>query len=155
MLLDRLLLCSEIPIQRMSDEWRFMTGSLDSRIRVLVVSLPGIMQNLLRETFTSRSDVDVVGVASGGLSAVGMIRQEQPDLVVIDSNLPQAEMRELILWLKKGSQRICSLALVETTQQLNNAATAGADIILRSYSLSGSIDSVIGKLQKSGTNKHQ
>ena len=125
-----------------------MTGKPGKRARVLIVSLPGIMQNLLRETFAGRADLEMVGVASGGLSAVGMIRMEQPDLVVIDSNLPEAEMKELILWLKKGDQRISSLALVETTQQLNKAATAGADIILRSYSLPGSLDSVIGKIFK-------
>jgi len=123
-----------------------MTSSPDKRTRVLVVSLPGMMQKMLCETLNSRLDVDLVGVASGGLSAVGMIRQEQPDLVVIDSNLPEAEMRELIQWLKKDKQHVRSLVLVETTQQLNKAATAGADIILRSYSLPGNLDRVITQL---------
>ena len=124
-----------------------MTSSPDKRTRVLVVSLPGMMQKMLCETLNSRLDVDLVGVASGGLSAVGMIRQEQPDLVVIDSNLPEAEMRELIQWLKKDKQHVRSLVLVETTQQLNKAATAGADIILRSYSLPGNLDRVITQLK--------
>lgn len=78
---------------------------------------------------------------------MGMIRQIKPDLVVIDSNLPEAEMNELILWLKKSDQQIHSLALVETTRQLKKAATAGADTILRSYTLPANLDSVIGKLQ--------
>jgi hypothetical protein len=42
-----------------------MTGDPGKRTRVLIVSLPGMMQNLLRETFTIRADAEVVGVASG------------------------------------------------------------------------------------------
>lgn len=129
-----------------------MAGSAGIQTKVLVVSLPGIMQKILKDTFTDRSDVDVVGVASGGLSAVGMIQQIKPDLVVIDSNLPEAEMNELIQWLKKSNQNIHSLALVETTRQLRKAATAGADTILRSYTLPANLESVIGKLKANESN---
>lgn len=123
-----------------------MMNSPDKQAKVLVVSLPGIMQNLLLGTFSSRLDVDVVGVASGGLSAVRMIQQTQPDLVAIDSNLPASETIALISWMKEEYQHICSLVLVETTQQLNRATSAGADITLRSYSLVDNLDSVFGNL---------
>lgn len=120
-----------------------MTAKNNRRSRVLIVSLPGMMQNVLRETFTNRADVDVVGFASGGLSAVSLIRQEQPDLVVIDSSLPEAETSKLILWIKSDSQHTRSLVLVENTQQLNKATSAGADVALRSYSLLDSLDNVL------------
>ena len=119
-----------------------MTGSPDKRTRVLVVSLPGMMQKMLRETFNSRLNVDLVGVASGGLSAVRMIQQKQPHLVVIDSNLPSSEASALIVWMKEECHQVCSLVLAETTQQLNRATAAGADIVMRSYSLVDNLDSV-------------
>lgn len=119
-----------------------MASSPDYRTRVLVVSLPGMMQKMLCETLTGRLDVDLVGVASGGLSAVGMIRQKQPDLVVINSNLPPGEASALIIWMKEEHPQICSLVLAETTQQLNRATRAGADIVMRSYSLGDNLDSV-------------
>ena len=119
-----------------------MTGCPDKRTRVLVVSLPGMMQKMLRETFNSRLNVDLVGVASGGLSAVRMIQQKQPHLVVIDSNLPSSEARALIEWMKEECHQVCSLVLEETTQQLNRATAAGADIVMRSYSLVDNLDSV-------------
>jgi DNA-binding NarL/FixJ family response regulator len=104
------------------------------------------MQNVLRETFSSRADVEVVGIASGGLSAVSLIRQRQIDLVVIDANLPRAEASELVRWIRKEGQGICCLALVETTQQLSDAAAVGADVTLRSYTLPDRLDMVLGKL---------
>jgi chemotaxis response regulator CheB len=124
-----------------------MTGDPGKRTKVLIVSLPGMMQNLLRETFTGQADAEVVGVASGCLSALGIIPETQPDLVVIDSNLPEAEASQLILRLKQEVSPIHSLLLVETTQQLNKRANAGADFTLRSYSLPEGLAPVFGKLR--------
>ena len=129
-----------------------LTNNPDKRARVLVVSLPGIMQNMLRETFSRRLDVDVVGVASGGLSAVRIIQQKQPHLVVIDSNLPSSEANALVLWMKEECQQICSLVLAETTQQLNRATSVGADIVMRSYSLADNLDSVFVNMSAIYTN---
>jgi DNA-binding NarL/FixJ family response regulator len=123
-----------------------MSGDPGKRIRVLIVSLPGMMQNLLRETFMGRADVEMVGVASGCLSALDMIPKTQPELVVIDSNLPEAESSQLILRLKQGHHPVQSLVLVETTQQLKKAASVGADITLRSYSLPENLDNVINNI---------
>ena len=115
-------------------------------IRVLIVSLPGMMQNVLRETFARQTNVDVVGVAGGCLSAVGIAQKTQPDLVVIDSNLPEEEINQLIVQLKKEHHPIRSLVLVESTQHLNKATNAGADITLLSYSLPGSLEPLFGNL---------
>ncbi len=126
-----------------------MTGKSSERItRVLIISHPGMMQNVLRDTFSSRADVDVVGVASGGLSAVDMIERQHPDMVVMDSNLPEAEVSELCSWLNNMHPFINSLVLVETTKQLNRAESAGADIALQSYSLPENLDKVLAKLSQ-------
>ncbi len=123
-----------------------MGSVLSKQIRVLIVSLPGMMQSVLRDTFSNRTDVELVGVASGALSAVGLIPKKKPDLVVIDSNLPGDEKVQLVQWLKEKWQKSRSLILVETTQQSKQAGRMGADIVLRSYSLPESLDSVIGTM---------
>lgn len=124
-----------------------MTGKSNDRInRVLIVSHPGMSQNVLRDTFSSRTDVDLVGVASGGLSAIDIIKRQLPNMVVIDSNLPEAEVSELISWLKNSHQHIHSLVLVETTKQLNRKLYSGADVALQSYSLPDSLETVLANL---------
>jgi chemotaxis response regulator CheB len=124
-----------------------MTSNPDQKTRVLIVSLPGFMQNMLCETFNNRLDVDLVGVAGGGLSAVSTIQKQQPDLVVIDSSVPVSEATALILWMKEEYHHARSLVLVETTQQSNKAAHTGADIILRSYSLGDHLERVLEDLR--------
>jgi DNA-binding NarL/FixJ family response regulator len=121
------------------------------RKNVLLVSHPGILQHILRETFTNRSDLDTVEVANGCLSAIEMIRQKQPDLVVIDSNLPEAETRALILWMKNEQQHIRSLALAETTQQLKKSSSMGADMVLKSSTLLDNLDQVLINLASQST----
>lgn len=112
------------------------------------MSLPGMMQNIIGETFIKRADVDLVGIACGGLSAIKMIGRYLPDLIVINSNLPETETRELIHWLKKEHPQIFSVALGDTSQQVNKAATAGADFVLRSYSLPDQLNKLMGSLNK-------
>jgi len=129
-----------------------MTSNPEQKTRVLVVSLPGFMQNMLCETFNNRLDVDLVGVAGGGLSAVSTIQKQQPDLVVIDSSVPVSEAKALILWMKEEYQRAWSLVLVETTQQSNKATGTGADIVLRSYSLGDHLDRVLEDLRSNSHN---
>ena len=129
-----------------------MTSNPDQKTRVLVVSLPGYLQNMLYETFNNRLDVDLVGVAGGGLSAVSTIKQKLPDLVVIDSSVPVSEATALILWMKEEYQRAWSLVLVETTQQSNKATGTGADIVLRSYSLGDHLDRVLEDLRSNSRN---
>ena len=123
-----------------------MVDKPEKQVRVLIVSLPGMMQSVLRETFMRRADVDLVGVASGCFTAANMIQQSQPDLVVIDSNLPEDEANQLIVHLKQEHLSVRSLVLVETTQQLNSATSERADISLLSYSLLDSLDSVLGNM---------
>jgi DNA-binding NarL/FixJ family response regulator len=123
-----------------------MTDEQEKRTKMLIVSLPGMMQRVLQETFTKRADVNLVGIACGGLSAIQMIWHHQPALIVINSNLPEDETRELIQWLKNEQPQILSVAIGETSQQIRRAAAAGADFTLRSYSLSDNLDRLLGNV---------
>jgi DNA-binding NarL/FixJ family response regulator len=125
-----------------------MSFNPEKRIKVLIVSLPGMMQNIIRESFVKRVDVDLVGIACGGLSAIKMIGRYLPDLIVINSNLPETETSELINWLKNEHPQILSVALGETSHQVNQAAFAGADYVLRSYSLPDQLNRLMGSLNK-------
>jgi chemotaxis response regulator CheB len=125
-----------------------MTHDQDRQTRVLIVSLPGMMQNILRETIIKRADIDIVGIASGGLSAIKMIGRYLPDLIVINSNMPEAETSELIQWLKEEHPQILCAALGETSRQVSKATFAGADYALRSYSFSDQLNRLMGRLNK-------
>lgn len=120
-----------------------------SIIDLLIVSLPGVSQQVLKSTFTSRMDIHIVGVASGGLSAVRVMDKHQPNMVVIDSNMPETETSELIRTIKNRYSHTCALVLAETTQQLNLAVKLGADFALRAYELPSRLDGLLVMLSNS------
>lgn len=112
-------------------------------IRVLLVSLPGIYQRILHGTLGSRPDVEVVAVASGGLSAVQAVEQENPDVVVIDSNLPEEEALEMIKIIRAILPGGYVLVLVETTPQMHRLSETGADLVMRAPDLQSRLDEVL------------
>jgi DNA-binding NarL/FixJ family response regulator len=105
------------------------------KISVLVVSPPGISQQMLGQTFCCRDDVDFKGIADGGLSALKMIRRSLPQMLVINSDLPESEAAELIREIRDQDTRPLIILLVETSGHLPRAAQAHPDLIVRSYEL--------------------
>jgi DNA-binding NarL/FixJ family response regulator len=124
-----------------------MSSEKKKKIKVLLISLPGMLQGVLRQTLAAKSDVDLVGVASGCLSAFSMIKQLAPDLIVIDSNLPDAEIQELIRRAHAEQTLGRFLVLTETSRQKDFAKNAGADFILRSDALPRELDSVMVEMR--------
>ena len=47
-------------------------------------SRPGVMQDSLQAVLAGVSGVEVVGAAGDGLSTVSLVRERQPDLLVVD-----------------------------------------------------------------------
>src|SRR2546423_7471247 len=58
----------------------------------------------LRALFRSSGDFELVGDASNGASALGVVRRLQPDIVLLDIGLPGANGLNLVMQLK----RVCA-----------------------------------------------
>ena len=116
-------------------------------LSTVIVSLPGMLQNELVQLMARKTDVNLIGVASGGLSALNLIMRHDPVIVVINSNLPEMEAAALIQAIKETHGQTYSLTLVETTQQLQRATLAGSDLVIRSYNLSSNLDQVLKELR--------
>jgi two-component system NarL family response regulator len=102
-----------------------------ARLSTIIASLPGISEQSLRATFKSLPSVQVVGTASGCLSALQLVRDRQADLVVLDANLPLEDVRELLRQLDREGLATRSLVLTATSGQVRHALAAGADAALR------------------------
>jgi DNA-binding NarL/FixJ family response regulator len=96
-----------------------------------VASSPGISEQSLRATLESLPSVQVVGTAAGCLSALQMVRDSQPDLVILDANLPLEDVREFLRQLQQEGLVTRSLVLAGTNGQVRQALVAGADAALR------------------------
>ncbi len=60
-------------------------------IRVVIVDDHGIVRDGLRAALASRADIEVVGDAATGNDAVTLVASTQPDVVVMDLNLPDID----------------------------------------------------------------
>jgi two-component system response regulator NreC len=65
-----------------------------ARIRVLLVDDHAILRAGLRSLLNTYDDIEVVGEASNGMEAIQMVRELQPDVIVMDVMMP--EMNGLI-----------------------------------------------------------
>jgi len=65
-----------------------------ARIRVLLVDDHAILRAGLRSLLNTYDDIEVVGEASNGMEAIQMMRELQPDVIVMDVMMP--EMNGLI-----------------------------------------------------------
>lgn len=65
-----------------------MSASSSSSIRTLIVDDEPLARERLHELLEDRTDVTVVGVAEDGLEAAETIRDQNPDLVFLDVQMP-------------------------------------------------------------------
>ena len=84
------------------------------KVCTVVASRPGVMQASLRAALTSLSWVEVVGSAGDGLSALNLVRERQPDLLVIDCNLLEDEVCALLRQVKEEWPHVRCLVLTRT-----------------------------------------
>ena len=119
-----------------------------AQLTTIIASVPGVAEQSLKATLESLPSVQVVGTASGCLSALQMVRDSQADLVVLDANLPLEDVRELIRQLDQEGLATRSLVLATTNGQVRQALAAGADAVLRR-------DSSIRKLSEAVDGLHQ
>jgi DNA-binding NarL/FixJ family response regulator len=88
------------------------------------------MQEAMESIFKSLPDLQVVGTASGGLSAVHLLQRYQPDLIVIDASIPDGEALALVRQVKAQHATTSCIVLTTTTRQMHGALAEGADVVL-------------------------
>jgi DNA-binding NarL/FixJ family response regulator len=104
------------------------------------------MQDSLRALLTGSGRVLVTGSAGDGLSALSMVRDEQPALLVVDSNLLEDETLSLLKEVKRAWPEVRCLVLVQTTGRKNRALAAGADAVVSRNDGVGTLNQALRQL---------
>lgn len=73
-----------------------MTAGTDERIRILLVDDEDLARQRLRALLSSRSDFVIAGEAATGADAVREIRALNPDLVLLDVQMPELDGFDVI-----------------------------------------------------------
>lgn len=101
-----------------------------SKIRVMLVDDSASFRNLLAAILGRESDIEVVGAASSGLSALMKLPDLQPDCIVLDIQMPGMDglktLREVKRLYPAMGVLICSAASKEGVDLTVEALSSGA-----------------------------
>jgi DNA-binding NarL/FixJ family response regulator len=99
------------------------------KIRLVVVDDHALFRAGLVSLLSDMSEFEVVGEASNGREAVDVIHQTQPDLVLLDVNMPMMNGVDTVREIKSSgvSCHIVMLTISKHEEDLFGAVQAGAD----------------------------
>ena len=97
-------------------------------IKVLCVDDHGIVRDGLLSLFSKHSDIKVVAMAASGEEAVTLFRAHQPDITLMDLQLPEMSGLDAIRAILREfpSARIVVLTMYEGEEDIFRALEAGA-----------------------------
>ena len=96
----------------------------------LIVAQPSPLRDALRALVTTMSQIEIVAETGSVAVLAEMHTRFQPDLVVLDANVPDEDVWQALAQLKSTCAQTKSCVLVENNDQQRKAEISGADLVL-------------------------
>ena len=90
--------------------------------RILIVDDSCLYQRLLSDVINAHEGMEVVGVASNGNIALGLMNQLKPDLVTLDILMPEMDGIQTLIALRKQWPSVRSVMVSSLTSEGSDAA---------------------------------
>jgi two-component system response regulator DegU len=101
-----------------------------NQARALIVTQRGSLQNGLQALVMSIPQVDIIGQVEDGSQALAIIQEHHPDLVLLDTNLPNNEEWQVLEQMKTLRPETRCIVLADDVRQQQEAKTLKADVVL-------------------------
>lgn len=108
-----------------TSQWR--EGQCVDRVRVLIVDDSSQARDGLKSILASQPDMEVVEVAANGTEAIALTQQLQPDLVLVDAQMPEMDGAEATQAIKRCCPLVKVLFLTVHARHIDDGIAAGAD----------------------------
>ena len=102
-------------------------GPCVDRVRVLIVDDSPQARDGLRSILASQPDIDVVAVAASGLQAIALAEELQPDLMLVDAQMPEMGGAEATRSIKRCCPLVKVLFMAVHDRHIDEGIAAGAD----------------------------
>ena len=98
-----------------------------TRIRVVLADDHALVRQGFRRILEDEMDIEVIGEAGGGAEAIDLDQRLDPDVVVLDMNMPEINgLHAAIEILRRRPERpILMLSMYDDVQYVRNALNAG------------------------------
>lgn len=98
-------------------------------IQVLLVDDHAILRDGLRTLIAQEEDMAVIGEATGSSQLIEMLPEVEPDIIIMDINMPQMNGIELTHWVKSkySTIKIIVLTMYNNDEYFMAAIREGAD----------------------------
>jgi two-component system nitrate/nitrite response regulator NarL len=102
---------------------------MDSRSTVLVVDDHPLFRKGVVQLLAMEPSIEVVGEAGNGAQALALVRQHEPDLILLDLNLKAESGLDILAAIKAEdpSRRVVMLTVSDAADDLMGAIRAGVD----------------------------
>jgi two-component system response regulator DevR len=101
-----------------------------NRTPTLIVTRPGSLQSGLQALMTTIPQIGIVGQACNAEAALRMVTTLSPELVLLDTDLPDDETWIVLRQIKTRWPRIQCVVLADNVRHQQEAEVAGADVVL-------------------------
>ncbi|MFW5691558.1 MAG: response regulator transcription factor [Chloroflexota bacterium] len=99
-----------------------------ANVRIILADDHAILRSGLRMLLSNETDFEIVGEASSGAEAIEKVKALQPDVLMLDLNMPGGDGLSVIPQIKTGSPetRVLILTMHDDVSYLQQAIKAGA-----------------------------
>ncbi len=115
-------------------------------IRILIVDDHPVVRAGLVSMLGTQAELDVIGATSDGVSALAMVKEHAPDVLLLDLRMPGMSGVDTLLALKAAgsSARVIILTNYETDEDIYRAVQAGAQgYLLKNTSLREMVEAIL------------
>lgn len=94
-------------------------------IRVLVVDDSEVIRDGIVSWLSGNSSIEIVGIAVNGLDAIEKAKELNPDIVIMDVQMPQMDGLEAAILIKEAMPQVGIIFLSAFADHMESCAEAG------------------------------
>jgi DNA-binding NarL/FixJ family response regulator len=119
-------------------------------LKVLIVENSPLIRERLDRMLSELEQVEIVGLAEDGDEALRLFEESQPDVVLLDLEIPRRNGLEVLLEIRKRAEPCVVVVLTnyDPPDFRNACLRAGADFFLRKYTEFERVVEIVGGLVK-------